>query len=387
MPGMRLCRTERVLDALVPGHPRTEGDGTRGAPSRGPGSSTVSASPRPDRSTSSSPRRRRGCAGRPRRPGTDSGSNGNEPRRSGAPRRSPTDSKQQRTAPNSVAACSPSPASALGPRPRSRSSRSAIPMRSASATTTSPTLSRGRSPASRVGTTIACSSCSRRSRPPGPRRPPHRSGRHGGAPPWPPHAATPHRGATEISAFKASECGGPDDDLDVTGLEADAGDQGAALLDMYDRALPRCTATCAARTRNTVVAEDLASETFLAAVAGRAGATRCPTSRSRGWSPWPATSSSTTGGGRRARSAAFASSIRPTRSTTDMDERFDRMRAREVLAELGRAPPRRAHAALPRRPVRARGRRACSAAPCTRPRRCSCAPATRSASQYAEGGC
>ena len=45
-----------------------------------------------------------------------------------------------------------------------------------------------------------------------------------------------------------------------------AGDQGAVLLALYDRALPQVYGYLQARTRDAAVAEDLTAETFLAAV-------------------------------------------------------------------------------------------------------------------------
>src|SRR4029079_15243925 len=48
--------------------------------------------------------------------------------------------------------------------------------------------------------------------------------------------------------------------------EVAANDQGAALLAMYDHALPQVYGYLASRSGNTVVAEDLTAETFLAAV-------------------------------------------------------------------------------------------------------------------------
>ncbi len=147
-----------------PGDPRTEGHRTRGPPRLG--------RPRPRLR-----RARTRTGGPPRRPAAVAGcgpSRSSTWHRLGVERQTSRDHPPRRhrrpppggdepTAPNCSAACSPSPASGRGPRPRSRSSRSAIPMPSASATTTCPTRSRGRSPASRAGTTNGCSSCSRRS--------------------------------------------------------------------------------------------------------------------------------------------------------------------------------------------------------------------------------
>ena len=48
--------------------------------------------------------------------------------------------------------------------------------------------------------------------------------------------------------------------------EPSAPNQGAALLAMYDRALPQVYGYVCARVRNPVVAEDLTADTFLAAV-------------------------------------------------------------------------------------------------------------------------
>ena len=73
-------------------------------------------------------------------------------------------------------------------------------------------------------------------------------------------------------------------------------DPGAALLELYDAALPQVYGYLLARCGRPALAEDLTAETFLAAVAALSdGNRRRPPARA-GWSASPGTSSSTTGG-------------------------------------------------------------------------------------------
>jgi RNA polymerase sigma-70 factor (ECF subfamily) len=68
-----------------------------------------------------------------------------------------------------------------------------------------------------------------------------------------------------VDATGPSESRGPNDDEDVSDPEA-ASATGAALLAVYERALPQVYGYLRARTPSAAVAEDLTSETFLAAV-------------------------------------------------------------------------------------------------------------------------
>lgn len=120
----------------------------------------------------------------------------------------------------------------------------------------------------------------------------------------------------------------------MTGLEADASDQGTALLGMYDNALPQVYGYLAARTRNTVLAEDLASETFLAAaqavrrdtVPDLTVAWLIAVARNKLVDHWRKQE-------REERSLHLVDS--PEAFEEDMEQRFDRQRARDVLDQLG----------------------------------------------------
>jgi RNA polymerase sigma-70 factor (ECF subfamily) len=119
----------------------------------------------------------------------------------------------------------------------------------------------------------------------------------------------------------------------VTGAEA-AGNQGVALLDMYDHALPQVYGYLAARTRNTVIAEDLTSETFLAAaqavqrdtVPDLTVAWLVAVARNKLVDHWRRLE-------REERSLRLVDS--PDVGEDDLDAHFDRQRAREVLDRLG----------------------------------------------------
>jgi RNA polymerase sigma-70 factor (ECF subfamily) len=119
----------------------------------------------------------------------------------------------------------------------------------------------------------------------------------------------------------------------VTGAES-ASDQGVALLDMYDLALPQVYGYLAIRTRNAVVAEDLTSETFLAA----AQAVRRDTvpDLTVAWLVAVARNKLVDHWRRQEREER---SLRLVDSTDvledDLDAHFDRQRAREVLDHLG----------------------------------------------------
>ena len=138
----------------------------------------------------------------------------------------------------------------------------------------------------------------------------------------------------EKSRVHPSEHRASGDDQCVTGLEAGAGDQATALLGMYDNALPQVYGYLAARTRNTVVAEDLASETFLAAaqavqrdsVPDLTVAWLITVARNKLVDHWRRQE-------REERSLHLVDS--PESFEEDMEQRFDRQRAREVLDRLG----------------------------------------------------
>ncbi|HEY2813152.1 MAG TPA: sigma-70 family RNA polymerase sigma factor [Acidimicrobiales bacterium] len=120
----------------------------------------------------------------------------------------------------------------------------------------------------------------------------------------------------------------------MTGVEAGAGDQGVALLTMYDHALPQVYGYLAARTRNAVLAEDLASETFLAAaqavrrdaVPDLTVAWLITVARNKLVDHWRRQE-------REERSLRLIES--PETVEDDLEQHFERQRARDVLEQLG----------------------------------------------------
>ena len=124
------------------------------------------------------------------------------------------------------------------------------------------------------------------------------------------------------------------DDQDVN--ESAASDQGPRLLALYDRALPQVYGYLAARVGDPSVAEDITGETFLAAVrAVREGkvpdltvAWLVTVARNKLVDHWRRLA-------REERSLRLASDPDADVVDDDMDARFDRLRSREVLAELG----------------------------------------------------
>jgi len=118
--------------------------------------------------------------------------------------------------------------------------------------------------------------------------------------------------------------------------ESAAADQGPRLLALYDRALPQVYGYIAARVSDTAVAEDLTGETFLAAVrAVQQGkvpdltiAWLVTVARNKLVDHWRRLA-------REERTLKLASD--PDDGVVDdgIDERFDRLHTREVLAELG----------------------------------------------------
>ncbi len=120
-------------------------------------------------------------------------------------------------------------------------------------------------------------------------------------------------------------------------MSAQAADAGSRLLGVYDRALPQVYGYLRARVPTEAVAEDLTAETFLAAV----GATRkvpppditvawlIAVARNKLVDHWRR-------GAREERSLRLAEDAGDGGALhDDLEQHFERMRAREVLAELG----------------------------------------------------
>src|SRR5262249_36835451 len=144
------------------------------------------------------------------------------------------------------------------------------------------------------------------------------------------------------------------------------GDQGMALLAMYDRALPQVYGYLRVRAGSETVAEDLTAETFLAAVQAiehdkvpqLTDAWLIGVARHKLVDHWR----------RQARETRNLQLLPDEQEVPDgVDELFERARTHEVLDALG--PHHRAALTLryidgcpfPRSPI-------CSVAPCTRPR-------------------
>jgi RNA polymerase sigma-70 factor (ECF subfamily) len=113
-----------------------------------------------------------------------------------------------------------------------------------------------------------------------------------------------------------------------------AADQGAALLAMYDRALPQVFGYLRTRVGTEAIAEDLTAETFLAAV--QAIDRRTVPDLTVAWLIGVARHKLVDHWRREAREARHLRSL-PDQSVVedDVDERFERARAHEVLEELG----------------------------------------------------
>jgi RNA polymerase sigma-70 factor, ECF subfamily len=111
-------------------------------------------------------------------------------------------------------------------------------------------------------------------------------------------------------------------------------DQGAALLAMYDRALPQVFGYLRPRVPNEAVAEDLTAETFLAAVQAiqRDGIPHLTVA----WLVGVARHKLVDHWRRQAREERSLRSLpEEPAGVDDVAERFERTRAREVLDELG----------------------------------------------------
>jgi RNA polymerase sigma-70 factor (ECF subfamily) len=114
----------------------------------------------------------------------------------------------------------------------------------------------------------------------------------------------------------------------------EAVDPGGALLAMYDNALPQVYGYLSSRTGSSLLAEDLTAETFLAAV--QAVQRDTPTELSVGWLITVARNKLVDHWRRQAREERTLGLVENDDVTEDdMEARFDRARAREVLAQLG----------------------------------------------------
>ncbi len=115
---------------------------------------------------------------------------------------------------------------------------------------------------------------------------------------------------------------------------AAAGDQGAALLAMYDRALPQVFGYLRARVGAEATAEDLTAETFLAAV--QAIERRAVPDLTVAWLIGVARHKLVDHWRREARETRNLRAL-PDEPVVedDVDERFERARAHEVLEALG----------------------------------------------------
>jgi RNA polymerase sigma-70 factor, ECF subfamily len=113
-----------------------------------------------------------------------------------------------------------------------------------------------------------------------------------------------------------------------------AADQGMALLAMYDRALPQVFGYLRVRAGSETVAEDLTAETFLAAV--QAIERDAVANLTVAWLVGVARHKLVDHWRRQARETRNLRLLPEADSEPDgVDERFERARTREVLAELG----------------------------------------------------
>ncbi len=115
---------------------------------------------------------------------------------------------------------------------------------------------------------------------------------------------------------------------------AELADPGARLLGMYDRALPQVYGYLRARVPGDALAEDLTAETFLAAV--QAVRKQPPPDLTIGWLVTVARNKLVDHWRRTAREErGLRLAGDSDEDVAAEDERFEHMRAREVLAELG----------------------------------------------------
>jgi RNA polymerase sigma-70 factor, ECF subfamily len=119
-------------------------------------------------------------------------------------------------------------------------------------------------------------------------------------------------------------------------VSAELADPGARLLGMYDRALPQVYGYLRARLPGDAVAEDLTAETFLAAV--QATHKVPPPDLTIAWLITVARNKLVDHwrrGAREERSLRLAADADADDAFDDANQRFERVRAREVLAGLG----------------------------------------------------
>ena len=114
---------------------------------------------------------------------------------------------------------------------------------------------------------------------------------------------------------------------------AEVADQGAALLAMYDRALPQVFGYLRTRVGNETVAEDLTAETFLAAV--QAIQHDAIPNLTVAWLVGVARHKLVDHWRRQSREERSLQLLPETADESDIADRFERTRAREVLDELG----------------------------------------------------
>ena len=110
-------------------------------------------------------------------------------------------------------------------------------------------------------------------------------------------------------------------------------DPGARLLGLYDRALPQVYGYLRARVPGDALAEDLTAETFLAAV--QAVRKDSVPDLTIGWLVTVARNKLVDHWRRSAREERSLQLASDEEAVEDDDQYFERMRAREVLAELG----------------------------------------------------
>ena len=123
------------------------------------------------------------------------------------------------------------------------------------------------------------------------------------------------------------------DDRGVTSSPAPA-DQGSALLALYDRALPQVYGYLRARTPSDAMAEDLTAETFLAAVQA-VNDNKVP-QMTIAWLVTVARNKLVDHWRRAAREERSLQAVETTDVVDDdLDIHFERMRAHDVLNELG----------------------------------------------------
>jgi len=113
-------------------------------------------------------------------------------------------------------------------------------------------------------------------------------------------------------------------------------DQGPRLLALYDRALPQVYGYLVARVGDPTLAEDLTAETFLAAVRAVHGGT--VSDLTIAWLVTVARNKVVDHWRRRAREERglrLTNDSEPDVVDDDLDAHFDRLRTRDVLADLG----------------------------------------------------